>query len=70
MSQYTDYNNYMNRRVNKLNCCCEKGDQGKPGDQGKKGKKGKKGDPGKDSLDIAGTWQYDISNVLFFSQSH
>ena len=57
MSQYTDYNDYMNRRVNKLNCCCEKGDQGKPGDQGNPG------DPGKDSLDIAGTWQYANSNV-------
>ena len=63
MSQYTDYNNYMNRRVNKLNCCCEKGDQGKPGVQGKKGDPGNSGVPGKDSLDIAGTWQYDISNV-------
>ena len=63
MSQYTDYNDYMNRRVNKLNCCCEKGEKGKPGDQGKPGVQGKKGDPGKDSLDIAGTWQYDISNV-------
>ena len=44
MSQYTDYNDYMYRRVKKLNCCCEKGDQGTAGIDGVDGT-GKHCDP-------------------------
>ena len=31
---FTNYGDYMNRRVNKLDCCCEKGEDGKDGKDG------------------------------------
>ena len=56
MSLFHNYNDYMNRRVNKLDCCCEKGEPGEKGDKGDAGKQGNPGKDGKSGIDIAGTW--------------
>ena len=31
---YSNYRSYLNKRVNKVNCCCEQGPQGPPGIDG------------------------------------
>jgi hypothetical protein len=54
---FSSYGDYMNRRVNKLDCCCEKGDKG---DDGKHGNHGGGMDISNGFLDLSCS---DISNV-------
>ena len=40
---YSNYRSYLNKRVNKVNCCCEPGPQGPAGADGTSGTSGSTG---------------------------